>query len=574
MIAAAPPVGTQPLFVRLLIERGKLDPKKLRELKLRESELTEDELVKTGLASDHDIARAYAEHLALPLYEEDGPVAAGSELARLLPVKLCRDQWLAPLAVGQGAADIAFVSPDGLLVIDEIQLLTGLTVRPWIAPLSVVERWLEALYANDASAPSPMDGAGEFERIEDDEEESEDVASTVLHLDQPPPPGRNGRIIRLVNQILEQAIRTSASDIHLEPFEEICRIRLRIDGRLQELPPMPRASFIMVLSRFKILAKMDIAEKRIPQDGAIALRFGERRIDLRVNTVPGVFGEKMVLRLLDKANIPLDLTQLGFDRRQSRDLVESIHCPHGLILVTGPTGSGKSTTLYTCLNLLNSPEVNISTVEDPVEYKFKGLNQVQVKAQIGLSFAAALRAFLRQDPDIIMVGEVRDQETAEICLRAALTGHLVLSTIHTNDALSAVTRLGDMGIEPFLLASTLRALEAQRLVRRLCVECKQPYQLDAELAERWGLEPGETLYRPVGCDRCRGVGYRGRVGVFEVVRITPLMAKLIQSRTPLPEMREASRSEGMRLLFDSAIAKAREGVTSLESAVSVSMSDD
>jgi type IV pilus assembly protein PilB len=293
-----------------------------------------------------------------------------------------------------------------------------------------------------------------------------------------------------------------------------------------------------------------------------------------VNTVPAVFGEKMVMRLLDKNNIPLDLTGLGLDQRQATDLIESIHSPHGLMLVTGPTGSGKSTTLYACLNLLNKADVNISTVEDPVEYKFKGMNQVQVKSQIGLTFASSLRAFLRQDPDIIMVGEVRDQETAEICLRAALTGHFVLSTIHTNDALAAVNRLADMGIEPFLLASTLRVLEAQRLVRRLCPECKEPYRCEDELATRHGLEPGETLYRPKGCAKCRGTGYRGRVGVFEVVRITPALARLIMHKTPLPEMRQAARGEGMKLLVDSAIDKARQGLTSLENALSVAISDD
>jgi type IV pilus assembly protein PilB len=377
----------------------------------------------------------------------------------------------------------------------------------------------------------------------------------------------------MVNQILDQAIRAGASDIHLESFEDNCRIRLRIDGRLQELPPVPRTSFTMVLSRFKILAKMDIAEKRIPQDGAIALKSGDRRIDLRVNTVPAVFGEKMVMRLLDKGNIPLDLTGLGLDQRQATDLIESIHSPHGLMLVTGPTGSGKSTTLYACLNLLNENDNNICTVEDPVEYKFRGMNQVQVKSQIGLTFSTALRAFLRQDPDIIMVGEVRDQETAEICLRAALTGHFVLSTIHTNDALSAVTRLQDMGVEPFLLASTLRVLEAQRLVRRLCPDCKQPYDCDAELARRHRLTPREPLFRPLGCPKCRGSGYKGRVGVFEVVRITPEMARLIQKRAPLPELREAARAEGMKLLVDSAVDKAREGLTSLENALSVAMGD-
>jgi type IV pilus assembly protein PilB len=342
---------------------------------------------------------------------------------------------------------------------------------------------------------------------------------------------------------------------------------------LHEMPSPSKAVLTMILSRFKILAKMDIAEKRIPQDGAISVRGADKRFDLRVNTVPTVYGEKMVMRILDKEAIPLELTGLGLDERQVTDLMEAVTMPHGLALVTGPTGSGKSTTLYSCLNLLNEPKTNICTVEDPVEYRFKGINQVQVKPQIGLTFQGALRAFLRQDPDVIMVGEVRDQETAEICLRAALTGHFVLSTIHTNDALSAVTRLQDMGIEPFLLASTLRVLEAQRLVRRLCTHCREPYQVDAELAKQHNLIEGETLYRPKGCLHCRRVGYRGRVGVFEVIRITPHLAELIQNRTPLVEMRKAAVAEGMKLLFDSALDKARSGLTSLEAALTVAVSE-
>ena len=319
---------------------------------------------------------------------------------------------------------------------------------------------------------------------------------------------------------------------------------------------------------------MDIAEKRVPQDGAIGLKSGDKRIDLRVSTVPTVYGEKMVMRILDKGAIPIELTGLGFDQRQSKDLIESIQMPHGLMLVTGPTGSGKSTTLYACLNKLNDPDTNICTVEDPVEYKFKGINQVQVKTQVGLTFAGALRAFLRQDPDVIMVGEVRDQETAQICLRAALTGHFVLSTIHTNDSLSAVNRLVDMGIEPFLLASTLRVLEAQRLIRRLCKHCREPFECDAETAKLYSLEAGQTLYRPKGCDECRGSGYRGRVGVFEVVRITPRMANLIQTRAPLPEMRTAAREEGMKLLLDSGLDKVRAGMSSLEEVLTVAMSGE
>jgi type IV pilus assembly protein PilB len=378
----------------------------------------------------------------------------------------------------------------------------------------------------------------------------------------------------MVNQVLDQALRIGASDIHLEPFEDSCAIRLRVDGVLRELTPPSRSLFVPIVSRFKILAKMDIAEKRVPQDGAIALKTGDKRVDLRVSTVPTVYGEKMVMRILDKGAIPIQLTGLGFDERQSKDLVESIRMPHGLMLVTGPTGSGKSTTLYACLSLLNEPDTNICTVEDPVEYKFKGMNQVQVKAQVGLTFASALRAFLRQDPDVIMVGEVRDQETAQICLRAALTGHFVLSTIHTNDSLSAVNRLIDMGIEPFLLASTLRVLEAQRLIRRLCKECKEPYPCDAETARRHGLEVGSTLYRPKGCDQCRGAGYRGRIGVFEVVRITAPMAALIQTRAPLPELRAAAREQGMKLLADSGMDKVREGLTGLEEVLGVTMTSE
>jgi len=319
---------------------------------------------------------------------------------------------------------------------------------------------------------------------------------------------------------------------------------------------------------------MDIAEKRVPQDGAIALKSGERRVDVRVSTVPTIYGEKVVLRVLDRSAIPLQLSDLGLDAHQAKDLAESVQMPHGLMLVTGPTGSGKSTTLYTCLNLLNKPHKNICTVEDPVEYKFMGINQIQVRSQAGLTFAGALRSFLRQDPDIIMVGEVRDAETAQICLRAALTGHLVLSTLHTNDALAAVNRLQDMSIEPFLLASTLRALVAQRLIRRLCEHCRVPYECDPETARRLDLEVGETLYRPGGCRECRDTGYRRRVGIFEVIRITGRMAELIQTRTSLPELRRAAAEQGMKLLRQNALEKVRQGITSLEEALAITISED
>jgi type IV pilus assembly protein PilB len=580
MAATAEFKDTQQLLVHLLTEQGVLDAKKmeiLREAQAKDNSSMEHLLIKKELASERDIAQAYSDYLALPLFESVGD-GVDPTLGRLLPEKLCRDQLMAPVEIRGETLDVVFVTPKEMLIIDEIQLLTGFTVRALIAPLSTVEGVVDFLYSGRSSSVSSFSSGGEvgsFEEADDDDGDTNaDVDGEILHLDQPPPPGRDGRIIRLVNQILDQAMRSGASDIHLEPFEDGCKVRLRIDGLLHEITPPPRVLFLPVVSRFKILAKMDIAEKRIPQDGAIALRSGERRVDLRVNTVPTVYGEKVVMRLLDKGAIPLQLTNLGLDERQANDLIEAIQMPHGLMLVTGPTGSGKSTTLYACLNKLNEPDSNICTVEDPVEYKFTGMNQVQVKAQVGLTFASALRAFLRQDPDIIMVGEVRDQETAQICLKAALTGHFVLSTLHTNDALSAVSRLQDMGLEPFLLAATLRVLQAQRLLRRLCKECKESYQCDEETAIRHGLETGMVLYRNKGCPNCRGSGYRGRVGIFEVIRITPMLAEGIQSRAPLPELRRMAQELGMKLLAQSAIDKVRVGQTSLEEALTVTMTEE
>jgi type IV pilus assembly protein PilB len=571
--------NSQPLLIQLLLEKKLLTPEHilaLEKVRAKDHGPLESVLVKSGLVKDRHIAEVYAEYLMLPLVET-APGLADPNLPDLLPEKLCREHLMAPLELNQDVLDVAFATFEDMLIADELQLLTNLTIRPLIAPLSVVEKAIETLYHSTRTKfTTPIDGftAEEEEEESQEDENLEQQSEGILEIDQAPPPGPDGRVVRMANQIIEQALRSGASDIHIEPFEDACAIRIRVDGVLRELIPPPRSQFVSLVSRFKILAKMDIAEKRVPQDGAIALKSGEKRIDLRVSTVPTVYGEKIVMRILDKGAIPIELTGLGFDERQSKDLIESIQMPHGLMLVTGPTGSGKSTTLYACLNKLNEPDTNICTVEDPVEYKFKGINQVQVKTQVGLTFAGALRAFLRQDPDVIMVGEVRDQETAQICLRAALTGHFVLSTIHTNDSLAAVNRLTDMGIEPFLLASTLRVLEAQRLIRRLCKQCREPFDCDAATAKLHGLEVGQTLYRPKGCDDCRGNGYRGRVGVFEVVRITTRMANLIQTRAPLPEMRAAAREEGMKLLLDSGLDKVRDGVTSLEEVLTVAVSGD
>jgi type IV pilus assembly protein PilB len=467
--------GTRPLIVDLLLKRGALQEKDLptiNEAQAKDKLAIEEVLLKKRLVSERDIAEAYSEYLMVPLFEpSEDEVRVDKDLARLLPEKLCRDHLLAPVAIHDDMLDVAFFTANSLHIVDELQWTTGMTVCPLIAPLSVVEGILGTFY-EDAMWPGAGGDSGDFEAVDDDDDEGggraslDDGNEEIVHLDQPPPPGRDGRIIRFVNQMFEQAFRIGASDIHIERFEERCKVRLRTDGKLIEVAPPSLSLYPAVVARIKVLSKMDIAEKRKPQDGAISLKTGDKRIDLRVNTVPTVYGEKVVMRILDRSSIPLQLSDLGFDERQSVDLCESIEMPHGLMLVTGPTGSGKSTTLYACLSRLNKPDVNICTVEDPVEYKFTGINQIQVKAQVGLTFASALRSFLRQDPDVIMVGEVRDQETAQICLRAALTGHFVLSTIHTNDALSAINRLQDMDIEAFLLASTLRVLVAQRLIRR------------------------------------------------------------------------------------------------------------
>jgi type IV pilus assembly protein PilB len=581
--------ATFPLLVQLLVDKGLLTTEHLSahgEILAADDARREAAIIESELVSEQDIAQVYAEYLMAPLHEAppDNSIVDRT-LAQHIPEKLCREHFIAPVGVDDEGISVVFTSPNSLLIADEIEFLSGLSVKPLITTRSVVEGLIDAYFSADGkyrarkitkkvSTKSKRDG----EKGKDGEEGFGDddgygQGGEVLDLDEALPSGPDGRTIMLVNQILEQAMSRGASDIHIEPFEETCKTRIRVDGVLHELTPPPRNLYLPVVSRFKILAKMDIAEKRVPQDGAISLRLGEKRVDLRVSTVPTVWGEKIVMRILDKGAIPVQLTGLGFDERQSKDLMESIDMPHGLMLVTGPTGSGKSTTLYACLNYRNHPGVNICTVEDPVEYKFEGMNQIQVKAQVGLTFASVLRAFLRQDPDVIMVGEVRDQETAQICLRAALTGHFVLSTIHTNDSLSAVSRLQDMGIEPFLLAATLRVLEAQRLIRRLCKECKQPYSCDEETASRYGFEAGQELFKPKGCDACRGSGYRGRVGVFEVVRITENIADLIQKRTPLPEMRGAAKGEGMKMLADSALDKVRSGMTSLEEALSISTSE-
>ncbi len=567
-----------PLIVRLLSNMNRLDPDRLAELynaPSRNEVSFEELIIRSGLADERQIAEAYASHYLMQLFDPpaDTPPPVNPSVAEVLPSRLCRDHLIAPLSDDGQTLEVAVFSPDSLLLADEIKLLTGRQMRPLFATLSVVERLLSVLYEEGSWTNAvTSSSAANFEEVDEAEEmDDEDAqeAGEIVHLDQAPPPGRDGRIIRYVNSIFEQALQTKASDIHIEPYEDNCRVRLRIDGVLNEIAPPPMSLLNSVISRLKVLSKMDIAERRLPQDGSIGLRSGEQRVDMRVNTCPTVYGEKVVMRVLDKNSLPHDLTSLGLDERQFQDLSEAIRSPHGLMLVTGPTGSGKSTTLYSCLNYLNDSETNICTVEDPVEFKFGGINQVQTRSKVGLTFASALRSFLRQDPDVIMVGEVRDNETADICMRAALTGHFVFSTLHTNDALSSVTRLQDMGIEPFLLSSTLRLLVAQRLLRRLCDECKIPSQVDEESAERYGIDPRTVIFRPAGCSRCRDSGYKGRLAVFEIIRIRSKLSEMIQAGETVEALKRAAVADGMSLLQQSAISKVVGGDTSLEEALSI-----
>ena len=585
-----------PLILRLLAQQKLVDERALAEApKVAASHpgTLEEALAKSSLAPEHAIAQAYATHLGIPWVDlsrdltgtdADASVVVrlhrGAEdatsigtlrdiaeicqpLAESISEAVCHKGMLAPVAITGGCLDVACLNPTNFVALDEVQLRSGLLVRPHAATLSTIDALIGRFFGKRDMV---REIATETAEAAPDVAENGDDPEILLDLQRAASSGKDGQAVRIVNLLLRGAVEQRASDIHLETYEDNVRVRYRVDGELLEVTPPPRGLFLPTVSRLKILAKMDIAEKRVPQDGSIALKYGERRVDLRVSSVPTVYGEKMVIRLLEKGAIPTSLQKLGFSEQQAKDFLDAVNAPHGLVFVTGPTGSGKSTTLYTCLNLINAPTVNISTVEDPVEYRFKGLNQVQVRPSVGMDFATALRAFLRQDPDVIMVGEVRDVETAQICMRAAMTGHLVLTTLHTSSSLEVINRLVDMGIEPFLLGPALRLIEAQRLVRRLCPDCKQEVEVPAAVAGRHGLDLGSRIFRPSRepCATCRGTGYKGRVGLYEVVLITDNLRELVERRAPQAELRRWASEHGMLFLADAAREKLLAGLTSLE----------
>jgi type IV pilus assembly protein PilB len=518
-------------------------------------------LVKLGFISEDDITSFLSRQYGVPSINlshfEIDPV-----VIKLIPSEIAQKHQIIPINRTGNVLTVAMADPSNIFAIDDIKFMTGFKVEPVVAAETSIKNSINKHY----------DSAGMVEDIMknfDDKDvealkEGEDAVN-VAELGQA---AEDAPVVKLVNLILTDAIKKGASDIHIEPYEKSFRVRYRIDGVLYEVMQPPTRMKAAITSRVKIMAQLDIAERRLPQDGRIKIKMGGKEMDYRVSTLPTLFGEKVVLRLLDKGNLQLDMTKLGFEPHALADFESGLLMPYGMVLVTGPTGSGKTTTLYSALNRLNTTETNIMTAEDPVEFNLPGINQVQMKAEIGLNFAAALRSFLRQDPDIIMVGEIRDYETAEIAIKAALTGHLVLSTLHTNDAPGTVSRLLNMGVEPFLVAASTNVIVAQRLARRVCQSCKEPAPVPPQALVNLGFSPEEaasiTPLKGKGCMTCSETGYKGRVALYEVMLVRENIKEAILQGASAIELRELGRKNGMKTLREAGLQKIREGMTSLE----------
>ena len=491
-------------------------------------------------------------------------------LTRLLPGDVATKFMALPISRSGRRLVVALANPSNIFAIDDIKFITGYDVEPQVATESSIKRALDRAYDSAGTMADVMKGMEEDLAVVEEDEAAESAGAGLEQINEAP-------IVKLVNSLITDAVRKGASDIHIEPYEKSMRVRFRIDGVLQEMMAPPFKFKAAMTSRLKIMADLDIAERRVPQDGRIKIKVLNRTIDLRVNSLPTIFGEKIVMRILDKTNLNIDLEKLGFEPASMKDFLAAILNPYGMVLVTGPTGSGKTTTLYSALSRVNTPEVNVMTAEDPVEYNLDGINQVLVNEGVGLTFSAALKAFLRQDPNIIMVGEIRDIDTASIATKAALTGHLVLSTLHTNDAPSAIGRLIDMGIEPFLVASSVNLVLAQRLVRRVCSNCKRPVKLTDEVLEELQLDKkdmhGATILEGAGCVDCNNTGYRGRAGVYEVMAITPALRDLILQRASAMEIKRLAVEGGMLTLRRDALMKLKRGVTSVEEVLKESAAD-
>ncbi len=551
----------------ILVQSGLITKDQLQEA-LNEQRKTRERLgkilVKRGIIDEKDLAITLAQQLKLPLVD---PLKLNirSDVLEMILLESAEKYKAIPFGISGNVLHVATSDPANRLAADDLRFLTQKTIRFHVATESSIEEILE----QRKSSETDLDEA--LKMLTDDEEVSVIEDTDEIDLADLEGAAVDAPIVRLVNSLLTDAIKRKASDIHIEPYEKMLRVRYRIDGILYEVMRPPVKYKNAIASRIKIMSNLDIAERRLPQDGRIKAKILGKEIDFRVSCLPTLFGEKIVLRILDRSSLQLDMTQLGFEKDQLENFRNAIYQPYGMVLVTGPTGSGKTTTLYSALTELNKVERNISTAEDPVEYNLAGINQVQVHDAIGLTFASALRAFLRQDPDIIMVGEIRDLETAEIAVKAALTGHLVLSTLHTNDAPSTVTRLINMGVEPFLIASSLNLVLAQRLVRKLCDQCKVPDDVPPDVLLDLGVPEKEIddfkCYRPRGCNACNNTGYRGRIALYEVMPMYEELQELVLVGASSAELKKEAIRLGMKTLRQSGINKVKAGITSIEEVI-------
>lgn len=571
----------------ILVEQGTLNEDQVKRAMLfsKQNNVTFAEaVIKFGFASEEKVTAALSKHFAVPYAsKENGILVPEKEqnLQDIIPEKFARENMVIPLFVEDDSLAVAVLDPTNVFLLENIKMMSGKQVQPFLASKSQLLNVIDTFYSNKNLLEEVMNEAAKPQVEVSGEGSDDDVdVSGFLDLDKVSP--NASQYVKQVNAILRQAITERTSDIHLELFDARVSLRFRIDGSLYERTAPAKESVNAIISRIKILSKLDIAEKRLPQDGSFTIRYQNRSIEVRVSVCPTVYGEKLVLRILDKGTSEMNVDKLGFEPDQKKAFLDAANLPHGLIFLTGPTGSGKSTTLNAVLTTIRTPELNFMTLEDPVEYKLAGISQVQVKPAIGLTFAAGLRSFLRQDPDVILVGEVRDNETAEACLKAALTGHLVLSTLHTNEALGAVPRLIDMGMEPFLLASSLALVAAQRLVRILCPYCKVPHIPDPATLQRiikeGHLNPHDqnswTFFKSVGCPKCFGTGFMGRRAIYEVYRMTEEMRNIIYKTQDLVELKRAAERSGSLNLRANGWHKVIRGQTTVDEILSITTSDE
>lgn len=554
----------------ILVEQEKLDAKQAKdclETARKQKKSLFAVMTEKDFMKEDDLLGLLCEILQIPTLNLQA-LRVPKEITKLVPKKIVEKYQIFPLAKIQRLMTVATSDPFELLYIDDLRELTKCEIVTVLAPPKMINHAIESYYSDSANMDTLLEGMDEedIEVVKQDGDKDENATNLKAGAEDAP-------VVKMVNVILDEALRQRASDIHFEPYEKYFRVRYRIDGALKETLSHSREHYGSVVARTKIMSLLDITEKRLPQDGRFRARIAGREVDFRVSVLPTYHGEKIVLRVLDKSGVKSGLDKLGFTERPTGIFAEAIKHPYGMILVTGPTGSGKSTTLYTILNTLNTPDKNIMTIEDPVEYQVEGITQTQVHSEVGLTFAAGLRSLLRQSPDIVLVGEIRDTETADIAVKAALTGHLVFSTLHTNSASGAMTRLIDMGVEPFLIASSVICVAAQRLMRRICQYCKAPVVISDELMRRCKLKPkdleGVTAYKGAGCAKCNNTGYFGRLGCIEVLKMDPDIRELVIQKKSSDVIEKVAIEKGMETLFENALGLFKKGMTTMEEVLRV-----